>query len=1269
MVEKIDPVLDILPPLERAVQTEDDDDVDSNASEDLLANEDLDLNLDDTPIEPIEVTESENVETSRLSNTTLTSVSMIEASQPAHHMTKSVSVNNRTDFNCRTMDQTSVVESDIVSANDDTDVMSDASDNLLDDQDDLLAEEPLDLPVEVVKAAAPAPVAALLLAENIDSPVFRKGRPKTPVEFAIRNNSLANESKELCLLLDSSVEDSPIFRKKNSSVCSSTQNNSGFIKSLIENDEQSSEKDEQQILDVTVPHATCVEPAPEMAGANDKENDGSIIAPVTKLNKSVSVRRRSSTPEEVISSIKEATPCKVITEIIAEVVSPVKSSESDSGPMLPETQALRVDEEELSDEEIDGMFVEEQKDSEIKPDEQNTKIDNVVEEETLGKGKRVRKLTPKAEKLKTESKIQDKEDSETPVNKKDINKSRKRWSLSSKSVTKDELQVKSTRSRKSEAAIVPEPEKSTVNEIESNENTAQESDDLIETPLAPATNRLKRGKRGMKASGKDTTIKHVTNASDVAEVDSTNLEPVETQPWVPSTEIVDTMKDTDEEPTQPYERDPEVLLPGQSGIEVDTYAETQPLEETVNEEPVVKKGKISDGYVPPVKKSSRRSQVPKTPLDHQAPSRNNKRKSAIEALADLQPASAETPSTSAEADGKSRRRNLKLPPKPPLYSKTEETTDTQKIVKQNQAASAETPSTSAEADGKSRRRNLKLPPRPLLDSKTEETTDIQEIVIPNQAVNKLGRRRNKLKMPSSLLIESPAAEDMFVDDADQIPSPLTNGTPVIPFKSKSSRKFRSKAPESETVADALEAIKEDEPLDNKTVVGHASEEEPSLKSKAVLKRGGRSRKTVEVAAIENVNESEEVVEEKVVEVQPRRGRTKKVEAIDSSIVETQPVARGRRKNVPVNSTVAVMEVEEAPIVPPAVSKRGARGRRTEPVNVEPLTEEPSSRRTRNTSGASTASTTSNTSERNRNARTSKALPEPEPTKESRTGRKDSETSTVSNHSVKSKKGKTAPAKTDSDTTVISSSSTGSRGRKRPAEETPEGSSSKRRMDDVSSTGSVRSRVNDSMDSTASPSLRKVESLTKKRHLVMFTGYNDQADITLVKELNGSTTESLTDCTVLVTDQIKRTAKFLSMVGKGVPIVAPLWLTESKKVGKFLNPWDFILKDQTNEKKWGFKLEETLKKASRARLLSGLCIHVTGQVKPSPEQCKDFIECGGAEFIETLPTEVIPGLHIVSCAEDKKLTSTLAKEGVPVMDKEWMLSGLLKYKLDKKLKLK
>ena len=175
----------------------------------------------------------------------------------------------------------------------------------------------------------------------------------------------------------------------------------------------------------------------------------------------------------------------------------------------------------------------------------------------------------------------------------------------------------------------------------------------------------------------------------------------------------------------------------------------------------------------------------------------------------------------------------------------------------------------------------------------------------------------------------------------------------------------------------------------------------------------------------------------------------------------------------------------------------------------------------------------------------------------------------------------------------SKTSQAKRGRKRKAECTPErsSSSSKKKAGESSgsgSGGSVRSRSGHSVSSEAcsSPSLRKVESLNRNKFSVMFTGYNEHGDVTTVKQLQGDVTESVADCTVLVTDKIRRTAKFLSMVAKGVPIVSPAWITASKKHARFLDPWDFILTDPPNEKKWAFKLSNTLEKARTAQLLVG-----------------------------------------------------------------------------------
>ena len=170
-----------------------------------------------------------------------------------------------------------------------------------------------------------------------------------------------------------------------------------------------------------------------------------------------------------------------------------------------------------------------------------------------------------------------------------------------------------------------------------------------------------------------------------------------------------------------------------------------------------------------------------------------------------------------------------------------------------------------------------------------------------------------------------------------------------------------------------------------------------------------------------------------------------------------------------------------------------------------------------------------------------------------------------------------------------------KGRKRKAETTPERGSQKRTAPDSRGSGSsaerVRSRsnVDTSSDGSSSPSLREVESLNKNKWNVMFTGYNEQSDVVTVRELQGHVTESVTDCTVLVANQIKRTTKFLSMLAKGVPIVSPSWIVESKKYFRFLDPWDYILTDPPNEKKWGFKLADTLQKAKRDPLLGGKLI--------------------------------------------------------------------------------
>ena len=151
-----------------------------------------------------------------------------------------------------------------------------------------------------------------------------------------------------------------------------------------------------------------------------------------------------------------------------------------------------------------------------------------------------------------------------------------------------------------------------------------------------------------------------------------------------------------------------------------------------------------------------------------------------------------------------------------------------------------------------------------------------------------------------------------------------------------------------------------------------------------------------------------------------------------------------------------------------------------------------------------------------------------------------------------------------------------RSRKRAADSSPQDSPTAKRHSSASSSESL---------ACSSPSLR---GGLARRHKVMFTGFISDKDSALVEELGGALTEDTAECSVLVADTMKRTAKLLCMAARGVPIVSNRWLGESRAARRFLEPWGFIIRDPAVEKKWGCRLEDTLKQAARNKLLAGDC---------------------------------------------------------------------------------
>ncbi|KAG5856238.1 hypothetical protein ANANG_G00005930 [Anguilla anguilla] len=152
-------------------------------------------------------------------------------------------------------------------------------------------------------------------------------------------------------------------------------------------------------------------------------------------------------------------------------------------------------------------------------------------------------------------------------------------------------------------------------------------------------------------------------------------------------------------------------------------------------------------------------------------------------------------------------------------------------------------------------------------------------------------------------------------------------------------------------------------------------------------------------------------------------------------------------------------------------------------------------------------------------------------------------------------------------------------------------------------------------------------------------------------------------THLVTDKVRRTVKFLCAVARGVPIVTTDWLEKSGRRGSFLPPSEFLVKDAEQEKKFSFRLEQSLLTAHAQPLLQGYEVHVTRSVKPDPAQMRDIVSCSGARYLPKMPTVLRPQTVVVSCVEDASLCIPALSARIPVVSAEFLLTGILQQRAD------
>uniref|UniRef100_A0A224XJJ8 PAX-interacting protein 1 n=1 Tax=Panstrongylus lignarius TaxID=156445 RepID=A0A224XJJ8_9HEMI len=178
--------------------------------------------------------------------------------------------------------------------------------------------------------------------------------------------------------------------------------------------------------------------------------------------------------------------------------------------------------------------------------------------------------------------------------------------------------------------------------------------------------------------------------------------------------------------------------------------------------------------------------------------------------------------------------------------------------------------------------------------------------------------------------------------------------------------------------------------------------------------------------------------------------------------------------------------------------------------------------------------------------------------------------------------------------------------------------------------------------------------------VMFTGYSDPKALAIINKLGGQVVDCPKSCTVLVTDKVRRTVKFLCALALGRPIVSPQWLASSKMSLTFLDHDKYLLRDKEAEKQFSFTLKESLAKARKTPLLQGKSVFVTNCVKPPPVDMKSIVECSGGTFLTKAPTNWPQNSVIISCNEDKSVCNKIRKKqsNLPIVSAEFILSGIL-----------
>ncbi|KAL2755645.1 hypothetical protein ACRALDRAFT_2103589 [Sodiomyces alcalophilus JCM 7366] len=162
------------------------------------------------------------------------------------------------------------------------------------------------------------------------------------------------------------------------------------------------------------------------------------------------------------------------------------------------------------------------------------------------------------------------------------------------------------------------------------------------------------------------------------------------------------------------------------------------------------------------------------------------------------------------------------------------------------------------------------------------------------------------------------------------------------------------------------------------------------------------------------------------------------------------------------------------------------------------------------------------------------------------------------------------------------------------------------------------------DDDARPSKKRKSTAADETIRVMLTGFTrwvgqkqrEDAERRKLRAMGIIIVGENQSCDYLAAPYIVRTVKFLRTLAKGVTIIKSDFIDEALETGQMPDPQRFILKDKENEKKFGIQLETAIARAraNRGRLLAGIPIYCTSNIRNGPESFQPIAVANGAQFL-------------------------------------------------------